>query len=139
MESWGELFATGEAWYRGVPFEVVQLIYPDRNGFLPYEPGYEHRMRLAQPVIGDGLRPRRIASRVPPLLRSRSAFRVAWTSRPGNLGERPKVPPPPPRGVGCGRIRPATKRSGRSRCLDPTTRPKDQHDEPRHAIAASDA
>jgi Domain of unknown function (DUF4262) len=52
MESWGELFATAEAWYRGAPFEVVQLIYPDRNGFLPYEPGYEHRMRLAQPVIG---------------------------------------------------------------------------------------
>ena len=53
MGSWGELFATGEEWYRGAPFEVVQLIYPDRNGFLPYEPGYEHRMRLAQPVIGE--------------------------------------------------------------------------------------
>ena len=52
MGEWGGLFATAEAWYRGAPFEVVQLIYPDRNGFLPYEPGYEHRMRLAQPVIG---------------------------------------------------------------------------------------
>ena len=49
---WGPLFATAEAWYRGEPFEVVQLIYPDRNGFLPYEPGFDQRMRLAQPVIG---------------------------------------------------------------------------------------
>ena len=49
---WGRLFATGAAWYRGEPFEMVQLIYPDRNGFLPYEPGFDQRMRLAQPVIG---------------------------------------------------------------------------------------
>jgi hypothetical protein len=32
---------------------MVQLLYPDRNGFLPYESGYEQRMRLAQPVIAD--------------------------------------------------------------------------------------
>ena len=52
LGEWGPLFTTADAWYRGEPFEVVQLIYPDRNGFLPYEPGYEQRMRLAQPVIG---------------------------------------------------------------------------------------
>jgi hypothetical protein len=45
-------FATGLAWYRGEPFDVVQMLYPDRNGFMPYEPGYEQRLRLAQPVIG---------------------------------------------------------------------------------------
>ena len=53
LTEWGPLFATAEAWYRGEPLEVVQLIYPDRNGFLPYEPGYDRRMRLAQPVIGS--------------------------------------------------------------------------------------
>jgi hypothetical protein len=31
---------------------MVQLMYPDRNGFMPYETGYEPRMALAQPVIG---------------------------------------------------------------------------------------
>ena len=31
---------------------MIQMIYPDRNGFMPYETGYEQRMRLAQPVIG---------------------------------------------------------------------------------------
>jgi len=52
LDLWGEWFATAHAWYRGQPFEVVQLVYPDRNGFLPYEPGFEHRLRFAQPVIG---------------------------------------------------------------------------------------
>lgn len=48
----GALFETARAWYRGEPFQLVQLVYPDRNGFMPYEPGFEQRMRLAQPVIG---------------------------------------------------------------------------------------
>ncbi len=46
------LFATAAAWYRGEPFEIVQLLFPDRNGFLPYEAGYEQRMRFAQPIVG---------------------------------------------------------------------------------------
>jgi hypothetical protein len=49
---WGPYFATGASWYKGQPFEMVQLMYPDRNGFMPYETGYEQRMALAQPVIG---------------------------------------------------------------------------------------
>ncbi len=52
LQRWGPLFATAHAWYRGEPFEMVQLLYPDRNGFMPYEAGYEQRMTLAQPVIG---------------------------------------------------------------------------------------
>lgn len=48
---WGELFATAAAWYRGDPFDVVQLLYPDRNGFLPYETGFDQRLRFAQPVL----------------------------------------------------------------------------------------
>ena len=34
------------------PFEIVQLVYPDRNGFLPYEAGFDQTLRFAQPVIG---------------------------------------------------------------------------------------
>jgi len=48
----GEAFATAGSWYRGEPFAMVQMLYPDRNGFMPYEPGFEQRLRLAQPVIG---------------------------------------------------------------------------------------
>ena len=51
LDAWGGLFATAAAWYRGEPFEVVQLVYPDRNGFLPDEPGFDRRMRFAQPVL----------------------------------------------------------------------------------------
>lgn len=45
-------FPTAVAWYREQPFEMVQLLYPDRQGFLPYEAGYDQHMRLAQPVVG---------------------------------------------------------------------------------------
>lgn len=51
-EEWDELFATAIAWHRGEPFDVVQLLWPDRNGFLPMEAGFDRRLRLAQPVIG---------------------------------------------------------------------------------------
>ena len=53
LERWGSYFATGAAWYRGAPFEVAQLLYPDPNGFMPYEAGFDQRMTFAQPVIGN--------------------------------------------------------------------------------------
>jgi hypothetical protein len=52
LADWGQLFVTGLAWYRRVPFDVVQLLWPDRNGFLPTEPGFDRRLVLAQPVVG---------------------------------------------------------------------------------------
>ncbi len=52
VERWAELFTTARRWYRGRPFEMVQLLWPDRHGFLPYEPGFDQRVRAAQPVIG---------------------------------------------------------------------------------------
>ena len=48
----GAFFDTARAWYRGEPYELVQLVYPDRNGFMPYEAGYDQRLRYAQPVLG---------------------------------------------------------------------------------------
>lgn len=48
----GDLFSTAAAWFRGESLEMVQLIYPDRNGFLPYEAGFDQRLRLAQPIVG---------------------------------------------------------------------------------------
>ena len=52
IQTHGSFFGTAAAWYKGEPFEMVQLLFPDRNGFMPYEAGYEQRMRLAQPVLG---------------------------------------------------------------------------------------
>jgi len=52
LDEHGDFFATAFAWYRGAPFEMAQLLFPDRNGFMPYEVGYDQRMRFAQPVVG---------------------------------------------------------------------------------------
>ena len=52
VETWAAWFTTAVAWYRGAPFELVQLLWPDRNGFLPTEAGFAQNLRLAQPVIG---------------------------------------------------------------------------------------
>lgn len=46
------LFASAASWYKGRPFDVVQLLWPDRNGFLPDEAGFDQRLRHAQPVLG---------------------------------------------------------------------------------------
>ena len=51
LGTWGAFFRTATSWYRGAPFEMVQLLWPDRNGFLPTESGYAQQMRVAQPVI----------------------------------------------------------------------------------------
>lgn len=52
MESWSPMFQTAIAWYEGGEVPMVQMMFPDRNGFLPYESGYDPKMRYAQPVIG---------------------------------------------------------------------------------------
>ena len=52
LAEWGALFSTAAAWYRGEPFDLVQLMYPDPNGFLPYEAGFDQRRIASQPLIG---------------------------------------------------------------------------------------
>lgn len=53
VDRWAPMFETAAEWYQGTSFEMVQLMYPDRSGFMPYEAGYDQRMRYAQPLIGD--------------------------------------------------------------------------------------
>ncbi len=48
-----QMFVTGAAWRHGDALRIVQLLWPDRNGFLPTEAGFDRRLTLAQPVIGD--------------------------------------------------------------------------------------
>lgn len=45
-------FPVAVAWNGGSPVDMVQLLYPDRDGVLPYERDFDERMRYAQPVIG---------------------------------------------------------------------------------------
>lgn len=48
-----DLFATARKWYRGQRFSMVQLVWPDRNGWLPGESGFDPAMRLAQPLMSS--------------------------------------------------------------------------------------
>ena len=52
LDQFAPFFGTAAAWYQGEPFSLVQLMYPDRNGFMPYEAGFEQRLRYAQPLVG---------------------------------------------------------------------------------------
>jgi hypothetical protein len=52
MSDWGHLFATATSWYKAKSFSVVQLLWPDRNGFLPGEVGFDQRLTFTQPFLG---------------------------------------------------------------------------------------
>jgi len=52
MEVFGHLFQTAVKWHRGNTFRLVQLTWPDRSGWLPYESGFDQSLLLAQPMIG---------------------------------------------------------------------------------------
>lgn len=52
LDTWHGWFTTAVAWHRGEAFDLVQLLWPDRQGFLPHEAGFDERLRLAQPVLG---------------------------------------------------------------------------------------
>ena len=51
MTRHAELFSTAAKWYRGRSFSMVQLVWPDRNGWLPGESGFDPALRLAQPLL----------------------------------------------------------------------------------------
>lgn len=53
VAEWSPLFATGCAWHGSDRFPMVQLLWPDRQGFLPHESGFDQRLVYAQPVVGD--------------------------------------------------------------------------------------
>ena len=53
LDEHGDLFATATHWYAGEPYRVVQLAWPDRNGWMPWESGFDERLRYAEPLIGD--------------------------------------------------------------------------------------
>jgi hypothetical protein len=46
------LFPDNVAFHGGTGFRMLQFVWPDRAGRLPWDEGYDERLRLAQPVIG---------------------------------------------------------------------------------------
>jgi hypothetical protein len=52
LDEYGDLFSTADAWHGATEFRMAQLAWPDRNGWLPWEAGFDRRLLLAQPVLG---------------------------------------------------------------------------------------
>jgi Domain of unknown function (DUF4262) len=48
-----DLFESASAWHRRTSYRMVQLAWPDRNGWLPWESGFDRRLLFAQPVVGS--------------------------------------------------------------------------------------
>jgi hypothetical protein len=46
------LFPDAAAFHGDDGFRMLQFVWPDRSGRLPWDEGYDERLRLAQPVIG---------------------------------------------------------------------------------------
>jgi hypothetical protein len=54
LASWHRhLFGSALAFYRGQPVPMLQLVWPDRNGVLPWEPGCAADCLAAQPWLWD--------------------------------------------------------------------------------------
>jgi hypothetical protein len=51
--SMGAMFESATAWYCGEPFRMVQLVWPDRNGWLPWEPGFDPALAGVELLLAD--------------------------------------------------------------------------------------
>lgn len=47
-----ELFPGATSFHGERALRMLQFVWPDRSGRLPWDAGYDERLRLAQPVIG---------------------------------------------------------------------------------------
>ncbi|MEZ5320962.1 MAG: DUF4262 domain-containing protein [Microthrixaceae bacterium] len=47
------MFGGADAFYGESGYRVMQFVWPDRDGHLPWEDGFDFRLLLAQPVIGN--------------------------------------------------------------------------------------
>jgi len=52
MGEHADLFWSASEFHGNEDYRVCQFIWPDRNGKMPWDEGYDDRLRLAQPVIG---------------------------------------------------------------------------------------
>jgi hypothetical protein len=46
-----DLFEAASMWHRRTTFAVVQLVWPDRAGLLPWDDGFSEHTRAMQPVL----------------------------------------------------------------------------------------
>jgi hypothetical protein len=55
LDEHGDLFPDAAALLgrTGEPWELLQFVWPDRNGRLPWDAEYDQRLRVAQPIVGS--------------------------------------------------------------------------------------
>jgi hypothetical protein len=53
VEEFLDLFESASAWHRRTTYRMLQLAWPDRNGWMPWEPGFDRKLLFAQPVLGS--------------------------------------------------------------------------------------
>jgi Domain of unknown function (DUF4262) len=53
LDAHGELFGAATEWHGADGFRAVQLAWPDRHGWMPWESGFDPKLRLAEPVLGQ--------------------------------------------------------------------------------------
>lgn len=51
VAEFGDLFPDARAFHGQHGFRMSQFVWPDRQGLLPWNEGYDERLRLAQPVL----------------------------------------------------------------------------------------
>ncbi|HPB44457.1 MAG: DUF4262 domain-containing protein [Microthrixaceae bacterium] len=51
LDEVADLFPDATALLGADGYRMSQFVWPDRNGLLPWEDGYDERLRLAQPVL----------------------------------------------------------------------------------------
>lgn len=49
----GAMFEGASAWYGEAPFRMVQLAWPDRDGWLPWEPGFDPALGAVQVLLAE--------------------------------------------------------------------------------------
>lgn len=53
VDAMGSMFESASAWYGAEPFRMVQLVWPDRTGWLPWEPGFDPAVAAVQVLLAD--------------------------------------------------------------------------------------
>ena len=53
VDAMGSMFESAAAWYGSEPFRMVQLVWPDRTGWLPWEPGFDPEVAAVQVLLAD--------------------------------------------------------------------------------------
>lgn len=51
LDDFAPLFPDAGAFHGEDGFRMSQFVWPDRQGYLPWDEGYDNRLRLAQPIL----------------------------------------------------------------------------------------